>query len=81
LWMPPMPDPLDRLTLAQQKIDELFGAGYAHQHPEVLVMVMQSAASDWAAARLAAAVEFVGRALLVEEETQHIMQPRELLRR
>jgi hypothetical protein len=55
-----MPDPLDRLTLAQQKIDELFGADYARAHPEVLVVVVQSAASDWAAARLAAAIEHVG---------------------
>jgi hypothetical protein len=57
-----MPDPLDRLTIAQQKIDELFGPDYARQHPEVLVVVMQSAASDWAAARIAAALEFIGRA-------------------
>ena len=42
-----MPDPLDRLSLAQQKIDELFGADYARAHPEVLVVVVQSAASDW----------------------------------
>jgi hypothetical protein len=52
-----MPDPLDRLTLAQQKIDELFGADYARTHPEVVAV--QSAASDWAAARLAAAIEHV----------------------
>jgi hypothetical protein len=26
-----MPDPLDRLTLAQQKIDALFGANYARE--------------------------------------------------
>jgi hypothetical protein len=50
-----MPDPLDRLTVAKAKIDELFGAGFAQQHPEVLVVVVQSAASDWAAARLASA--------------------------
>jgi hypothetical protein len=63
-----MPDPLDRLTLAQQKIDELFGVDYARTHPEVLVVVVQSAASDWAAARLGAAIERVAEALLVEEE-------------
>jgi hypothetical protein len=42
-----MPDPLDRLNLAQQKIDELFGPNYAREHPEVVVVVVQSAASDW----------------------------------
>jgi hypothetical protein len=62
-----MPDPLDRLTLAQQKIDELFGSGFAREHPEVVVVVVQSAASDWAAARLAIAIERVAEALLVEE--------------
>jgi hypothetical protein len=77
-----MPDPLDRLNLAQQKIDELFGADYARAHPEVLVVVVQSAASDWAAARLATAIERVAEALLVEEEeeTQRIVPARELLR-
>ena len=71
---------LERLQTAQQKIDELFGADYAHSHPEVLVVVVQSAASDWAAARLAAAIEHVAIALAEPEETQHIVQPRELLR-
>jgi hypothetical protein len=73
-----MPDPLDRLNLAQQKIDELFGADYAREHPEVLVMVMQSAASDWAATRLAVAIERVADALLIEEETQRILPAHEL---
>jgi hypothetical protein len=43
---------------------------------------MQSAASDWAAARLALAIERVDEALLVEpEETQqHIMRPQALVR-
>jgi hypothetical protein len=77
-----MPDPLDQLALAQQKIDELFGADYARAHPEVLVVVVQSAASDWAAARLALAIERVAEALLVEEEEtqQHILPAHELLR-
>ena len=35
-------------------------------HPEVVVV--QSAASDWAAARLAAAIERVAEALLAEDE-------------
>ena len=70
-----------RLQTAQQKIDARFGADYARAHPEVLVVVVQSAASDWAAARLAAAIEHVAEALLVEEEAQqHIVTARELLR-
>ena len=39
----------------------------------------QSAASDWAATRLAVAIERVADALLVEEE-QHIVRPHELPR-
>ena len=31
-----MPDPFDRLTVAQQKIDELFGPNFAQQHPQLL---------------------------------------------
>jgi hypothetical protein len=75
-----MPDPLDRLTIAKAKIDELFGAGFAQQHPEVLVVVVQSAASDWAAARLAGATESVAIALAEPEAPQHIV-PAQLLRR
>ena len=63
-----MPDPLDRLQTAQQKIDALFGVNYAREHPEVLVVVVQSAASDWAAQRLGVAIERVAEALLVEDE-------------
>ena len=59
---------LERLQTAAQKMDALFGADYARAHPEVLVVVVQSAASDWAAARLAAAIERVAEALLAEDE-------------
>ena len=41
------------------------GADYAREHPEVVVVVVQSAASDWAAARLAIAIEHVAIALAV----------------
>ena len=71
---------IGRLQTAQQKIDALFGADYAREHPEVLVVVVQSAASDWAAARLAAAIEHVAIALAEPEETQRIVPARELLR-
>ncbi len=74
-----MPDPLDRLNLAQQKIDELFGLNYAREHPEVVVV--QSAVSDWAAARLALSIERVAEALLVEPEQEaRIVPAHELLR-
>jgi hypothetical protein len=74
-------DPISRLQLAQQEIDKTFGVGFAEQHPEIVVVVVQSAASDWAAARLGAAIERVAEALLAEEEAeQHIVPARELLR-
>ena len=77
-----LPDDVDeRLQTAAQKIDALFGADYARAHPEVLVVVVQSAASDWAAARLAAAIERVAVALAEPEKTQqHIVPAHELMR-
>jgi hypothetical protein len=74
-----MPDPISRLQMARDEINRTFGAGFAEDHPEVVVAVVQSAASDWAASRLAVAIERVAAALLVEEETQHIMPARELV--
>ena len=59
----------------------MFGDGYAAAHPDVVSAVVQSAASDWAATRLAIAIERVAEALLVEEEAQqHILPAHELLR-
>jgi prolyl-tRNA editing enzyme YbaK/EbsC (Cys-tRNA(Pro) deacylase) len=55
-----------RVQTTAQKVDALFGADYARSHPEVLVVVVQSAASDWAAQRLGVAIERVAEALLVE---------------
>ncbi len=69
-----MADPISRLQLARQEIDKTFGVGFAEQHPEVVVVVVQSAASDWAAARLAIAIERVAEALLVEEEEEAVLQ-------
>ncbi|MGA7150687.1 MAG: hypothetical protein WBY84_04650, partial [Pseudolabrys sp.] len=64
-----MSDPISRLELARQEIDRVSGSGHARQHPEVVVAVMQTAASDWAASRLAVAIERVAAALVepVEE--------------
>ena len=65
-----MSDPISRLEVVQREVDRVFGAGYAAAHPEVLVVVVQSAASDWAAARLAAAIDHVAIALAEPEETE-----------
>jgi hypothetical protein len=75
-----MPDPISRLQMAHDEIDKTFGAGYAQQHPELVIAVMNAASSDWFAMRLSAAIEFVGRALAEPEEPQHIVHPRQLVR-
>ena len=72
-----MPDPVSRLEFARNEVDQVL-QGYSAVHPEVVVAIMQSAASDWAASRLAVAVESVAQALLVEEEAetqQRIVRP------
>ena len=75
-----MTDPLSRLEVCRCEIDRVFGDGYATAHPDVVTAVVQSAASDWAATRLAIAIERVAAALLVEKETQqHLVLARELL--
>jgi hypothetical protein len=63
-----MPDPVSRLQLAHDEINKTFGVGFAEQHPEVVVAVMQSAASDWAAIAVARALQSIADALLVEDE-------------
>ena len=75
-----MSDPISRLEVCQREIDRVFGNGHAREHPELVAAIMQSAASDWAATRLAIAIERVAEALLVEEETQRILPAHELLR-
>ena len=75
-----MTDPISRLEVCRSEIDRVFGDGYATAHPDVVTAVVQSAASDWAATRLAIAIERVAAALLVEKETQqHLVLERELL--
>ena len=68
-------DPVSRLQLARDEINKTFGVGFAEQHPEVVVVVVQSAASDWAATRLAVAIERVAEALLVEEVESKFGRP------
>ena len=76
-----MTDPISRLEVCRREIDGVFGDGYATAHPDAVTAVVQSAASDWAATRLAIAIERVAAALLVEKETQqHLVLARELLR-
>jgi hypothetical protein len=69
-----------QVQLARQEIDKVLGDGYATDHPDVVIAVMQTAASDWAAARLAVAIERVAEALVEPEQETHIVQPHELVR-
>ena len=64
-----MPDPISRLELVTREIDKTFGSNFAREHLELVAAVMQTAASDWAATRLAVAIERVAEALLAEEES------------
>jgi type IV pilus biogenesis protein CpaD/CtpE len=76
-----MSDPISRLEVCRSEIDRVFGDGHAAAaHPELVIAVVNAASSDWAASRLAVAIERVAEALLVEEEAQHIVPARELLR-
>jgi hypothetical protein len=43
-----MSDPISRLEVCRSEIDRVFGDGYGAAHPELVIAVMQSAASDWA---------------------------------
>jgi hypothetical protein len=54
-----MPYPVSRLEMVRQEVDRPFGDGFAARIPELVAVVVQSAASDWAAARLATAIERV----------------------
>ena len=51
------------------RVDKTFGSNPAREHLELVAAVMQTAASDWAATRLAVAIERVAEALLAEEES------------
>jgi hypothetical protein len=76
-----MPEPLSRLQMARDEINKTFGPDFAEQHPELVIAVMNAASSDWAAARLGAAIGRVAIALAEpQEEDQHIVPARELLR-
>jgi hypothetical protein len=51
------------MTNAQFNIDELFGEGYAANHPELVCAYMQTAAIDFATAILSARLQEIGNAL------------------
>jgi hypothetical protein len=61
-------DPVSRLQLAQAEVDRVFGSGYAQDHPEIVAVVVQSAASDYAALAIARAMQDIAAALAIEDE-------------
>ena len=63
-----MSDPISRLEVVRREIDRVFGDGYAAAHPDAGRCRDATAASDWAASRLAVAIERVAVALLAEDE-------------
>ena len=76
-----MSDPVARLEVVQREVDRVFGDDYAAAHPDIVTAVVQSAARDWAATRLAVAIERVAIALAEPEEAQqHILPAHEQLR-
>jgi type IV secretory pathway TrbD component len=73
-------DPISRLEVVRREIDRVFGDGHAAAHPELVVAVVNAASSDWAAARLALAIERVAEALLVEEAESNPGRPEVIVR-
>jgi hypothetical protein len=63
-----MPDPIARLEFCRQEVDRVFGAGHAAANPELVSTIMLTAALDFAAIRLSAAIEQVAL-VLSEPET------------
>jgi hypothetical protein len=53
-----------RLELARDEVDRVFGEGYAAAHPQMVLAVMNTAATDWAARLLGAALEDIAAALV-----------------
>ena len=75
-----MSDPLSRLQFARDEIDRVFGANYAAAHPEVVTAVMATAASDFAALAVAAALRDIAAALADEPAGVMIRAPGSLVR-
>jgi hypothetical protein len=62
-----MPDPIARLEFCRQEVDRIFGGGHAAANPELVSTIMLTAALDFAAIRLSAAIEQVAMALAEPE--------------
>jgi hypothetical protein len=76
-----MPDPIARLEFCRQEVDRVFGAGHAAAHPELVATIMLTAALDFAAIRLSAAIEQVALVLSEPEmpDTTPIVRASSLL--
>jgi hypothetical protein len=70
-------DPISRLQFCRQEIDRTFGEGHAKSNPDLVSVVMLTAAVDFAALQLAAAIE---RAALVLSEPDDNRLPGTIIR-
>jgi hypothetical protein len=50
-----------RLELARDEVDRVFGEGSAAAHPQMVLAVMNTAATDWAARLIGGALEDIAR--------------------
>ena len=53
-----------RLELARDEVDRVFGEGYAAAHPQMVLAVMNTAATDWAARLIGGALEDIAAAMV-----------------
>jgi len=53
-----------RLELARAEVDRVFGQGYAAAHPQMVLAVMNTAATDWAARVTTAGLQDIAVALV-----------------
>jgi hypothetical protein len=51
-------------SLARDEVDRVFGEGYAAAHPQMVLAVMNTAATDWAARLLGGALEDIAAAVV-----------------
>jgi hypothetical protein len=52
-----------RLELARDEVDRVFDQGYAAAHPQMVLAVMNTAATDWGARLIGGALEDIAAAL------------------
>jgi hypothetical protein len=57
-------DPLSRLRFCVEEIDRVFGGGFARENPALVGVVMQTAASDFAALAISHSLDNIAGALL-----------------